>query len=123
MTRPINFFALMICLTIVLIGCSWSSRRVKLGEPFSLRPKEVVQVAETGLTVRLDEVGHQTYSGPKSGPAAYCVLQISSQSGARSSRIGVGESTEQGEYVIKVKAANPFRSDDGPRCELIVNQK
>jgi hypothetical protein len=113
---------LVVALAILFIGCSWSSRRVKLDEQFTLRPKEKATVAGTDLTIRLDEVGHQTFSGPSTGPAAYVVLQISSKSGSRSSRIGVGESTEQDAYVIHVNSAYPFHSQDGPRCELTVTR-
>ncbi|HEY8203960.1 MAG TPA: hypothetical protein VIF81_04460 [Pyrinomonadaceae bacterium] len=114
---------LIVALAIVFIGCSWSSRRVGLDEQFTLRPKEKATVAGTDLTIRLDEVGHQTFSGPSSGPAAYVVLQISSKSGSRSSRIGVSETTEQDGYIIKINSAYPFRSQDGPRCELTVAKK
>lgn len=121
--KRFGFCCLTLVLPLALIGCRWSSRSVKMGEPFSLQPKETVSVADTGRTIRLEEVGHQTFSAPGAGPAAYCVLQISSPSGSRSSRIGVGESAEQGDYVIKVTSANPFLSDNGPRCELFVNRK
>lgn len=112
---------LVVGLTILLISCSWWSRRVKLGEQFTMRPKDTVAVADTGLTIRLDEVGHQTFSGPgPPGGASYVVLLVTDKNGSRSIRISVGETTEGGAYVIKVNSAYPFRSDDGPRCELTV---
>jgi len=113
---------LVVGLTILLISCSWWSRRVKLGEQFTMRPKDTVAVADTGLTIRLDEVGHQTFSGPgpPSGAASYVVLLVTDKNGSRSIRISVGETMEGGAYVIKVNSAYPFRSDDGPRCELTV---
>ncbi len=113
---------LVVGLTILLISCSWWSRRVKLGEQFTMRPKDTVAVADTGLTIRLDEVGHQTFSGPGPPPggASYVVLLVTDKNGSRSIRISVGETTEGGAYVIKVNSAYPFRSDDGPRCELTV---
>ena len=113
---------LIAALAVTLISCSWWSRRVKLGEQFTMRPKDTVAVADTGLTIRLDEVGHQTFSGPgpPSGGASYVVLLVTDKNGSRSIRISVGETTEGGAYVIKVNSAHPFRSDDGPRCELTV---
>src|SRR5436189_3640135 len=106
--------ALIATLAIALISCSWWSRRVKLGEQFTMRPKDTVAVANTGLTIRLDEVGHQTFSGPGPSPsgASYVVLLVTDQNGSRSIRIGVGDSTEAGDYVIKVNSAHPSRSDD-----------
>ncbi|HEY3103772.1 MAG TPA: hypothetical protein VGJ69_09265 [Pyrinomonadaceae bacterium] len=120
--KRIAFVGLTILVAFAVIDCSWWSRRVKLGEQFTMHPKEKVAVAGTELTIRLDEVGHQTFSGRSSDPAAYVVLQLTSERGSRSSRIGVGESTEQDAYVIHVNSAYPFHSQDGPRCELIVNR-
>ena len=89
-----------------------------------MRPKDTVAVADTGLTIRLDEVGHQTFSGPGPAPsgASYVVLLVTDQNGSRSIRISVGDSTETGDYLIKVNSAYPFRSQDGPRCELTVTR-
>jgi len=114
--------ALIATLAIALISCSWWFRRVKLGEQFTMRPKDTVAVANTGLTIRLDEVGHQTFSGPGPSPsgASYVVLLVTDQNGSRSIRISVGDSTEAGDYVIKVNSAHPSRSDDGPLSELTV---
>ena len=107
---------------VLCLGCGFLTRRVKLGERFTMRPKDKVVVAGTGLTIRLDEVGHQTFSGPGPSPggASYVVLLVTCENGSKSIRISVGDSTEAGDYVIKVNSANPFRSDDGPRCELTV---
>ena len=114
--------SLVVALAVVFISCSWWSRRVKLGEQFTMSPKDTVAVADTGLTIRLDEVGHQTVSGPGPSPsgASYVVLLVTDQNGSRSIRISLGDSTEAGDYLIKVNSAHPFRSDDGPRCELTV---
>ena len=73
-------------LAIVFISCSWGTRQAKLGEQFAMRPKDRVTVAGTGLTIRLDGVGHQTFSGPGPAPgaAAYVELLVSSESGSRS---------------------------------------
>ena len=111
-------------LAIVFISCSWGTRQAKLGEQFAMRPKDKVTVAGTGLTIRLDTVGHQTFSGPGPAPgaAAYVELLVSSESGSKSIRISVGDITEVRDYVIKVNSAYPFRSQDGPRCELTVTR-
>jgi len=117
-------FALIAALAIAFISCSWWSRRVKLGEEFTMRPKDKVAVAGTGLTIRLDEVGHQTFSGPGPPPsgASYVVLLVTSEDGSKSIRISVGDTKEVRDYVIKVNSAYPFRSQDGPRCELTVTR-
>ena len=114
--------ALIAALAIAFISCSWWSRRVKLGEEFTMRPKDKVAVAGTGLTIRLDEVGHQTFSGPgpPPGAASYVLLLVTEKGSSRSIRLSVGDSTEAGDYLIKVNSAYPFHSQDGPRCELTV---
>jgi hypothetical protein len=113
---------LVVALAIVFISCSWASRRVKLGEQFTLRPKDKVIVAGTGLAIRLDEVGHQTFSGPGPSPgaASYVLLFVTFKDASKSIRLSVGENTTTGNYLIKVNSAHPFRSDGGPRCELTV---
>jgi hypothetical protein len=122
--KRLAFVGLTILVAFAVIDCSWRSRRVKLGERFTMRPKDKITVAGPGLTVRLDGVGHQTFSGPGPSPgaAAYVELLVTSESGSRSARISVGESTEVGDYVIKVNSAYPFSSQDGPRCELTVSR-
>ena len=114
---------LAIVLAIGLLSCSWLSRRVKLGEQFTMRPKDKVSVADTQLTIRLDEVGHQTYSGPTSGPAAYVELFVTSQTVSKSIRASVGDEAEIDGYVIRVNSANPFTSQGGPSCELTVAKR
>jgi hypothetical protein len=90
-----------------------------------MRPKEEVAVADTRLTVRLNEVGHQTFSGPTPSrrAAAYAVLSVSSPNGSRTVTLDVGEEEQLGDYLIKLNSANPFNSDNGPRCELTVTKK
>jgi len=114
--------ALIATLAITLIGCSWWSRRVKLGEQFTMRPKDKVVIAGTSLAIRLDGVGHQTFSGPGPSPgaASYVLLLVTEKGSSRSIRLSVGDSTEAGDYLIKVNSAYPFHSQDGPRCELTV---
>jgi hypothetical protein len=112
-------------IAIIVISCSWPARRVNVDEKFPMRPKEEVAVADTGITIRLNEVGHQTFSGPTPSrrAAAYAVLSVSSPNGARTVRLDVGEDEQVGDYLIKLNSANPFNSDNGPRCELTVTKK
>jgi hypothetical protein len=114
---------LVILLAIGFINCGWWSRRVKLGEEFTMRPKERVSVAGTQLTIRLDEVGHQTFSGPTSGRAGYVELFATSRSVSKSIRLSVGDNAEVDGYVITVNSALPFSSQGGPKCELTVTTK
>ena len=116
---------LVTAIAIVLISCTWATRRVNVGEKFAMRPKEEVAVADTGITIRLNEVGHQTFSGPKPSrrAAAYAVLSVSSPDGPGTVNLDVGEEEKVGDYLIKLNSANPFNSDNGPRCELTVTKK
>lgn len=117
--------ALVLTIAIIVISCTWETRRVNVAERFSIRPKEEVAVADTGITIRLNEVGHQTFSGPTPSrrSAAYVVLAVSSSDGPRNIRLDVGEGEQVGDYLIKLNSANPFNSDNGPRCELTVTKK
>lgn len=117
--------ALLLAIAIMLISCSWADRRVNVGEKFAMRPKEEVAVADTGISIRLNEVGHQTFSGPTPSrrAAAYAVLSVASPKGSSTVRLDVGEDEQVGDYLIKLNSANPFNSDGGPRCELTVTKK
>jgi hypothetical protein len=117
--------ALVLAIAIMVISCTWATRRVNLGEKFAMRPKEEVAVADTGITIRLNEVGHQTFSGPTPArrSAAYAVLLVTSPAGSRTIRLDVGEDEQVGDYLIKLNSANPFNSNNGPRCELTVTKK
>jgi hypothetical protein len=72
-------------------------------------PEEEVAVADTGITIRLNEVGHQTFSGPTPSrrAAAYAVLAVSAADGSRTVRLDVGEDEQVGDYLIKLNSANP----------------
>jgi len=96
-----------------------------LNEKFAMRPKEEVAVADTGITIRLNEVGHQTFSGPTPSrrAAAYAILLVTSPNGSRTLRLDVGEDEQVGDFLIKINSVNPFNSDNGPRCELTVTKK
>jgi hypothetical protein len=117
--------ALVLVIAIILISCTWETRRVNVGEKFAMRPKEEVAVADTGMTIRLNEVGHQTFSGPTPPrrAAAYAVLFVSTPDESRTIRLDVGDDEQVGHYLIKVNSANPFNSDNGPRCELTVTKR
>lgn len=117
--------ALVLTMAMMVISCTLDTRQVKVGEKFALRPKEEVAVADTGITIRLNEVGHQTFSGPTPSrrAAAYAVLLVTSSGGTRTLRLDVGEDEQVGDFLIKVNSVNPFNSDGGPRCELTVTKK
>jgi len=50
-------------------------------------------------------------------------LAVSAADGSRTVRLDVGEDEQVGDYLIKLNSANPFNSDNGPRCELTVTKK
>jgi hypothetical protein len=117
--------AMVLAIAMMAISCTWATRRVNLDEKFAMRPKEEVAVADTGMTIRLNEVGHQSFSGPTPPhrAAAYAILLVSTPDESRTVRLDVGDDEQVGHYLIKVNSANPFNSDNGPRCELTVTKK
>ena len=112
--------------TIILLytGCGLWTRRVKTGEPFALRQGESVVVAGTDLEIKLEGVGHQWYSNPqpKDARSSYVKLTITT-GGAPPRALEVSDRVSVGDYTIVVNSADPFRSDDGPRCELVVTRQ
>ena len=108
---------------VVLLIAGLFSRSVQLGEEFSLKPKEEVVVAGAGLEIRLESVGHQTFPNPQPRGRRASYVQLTITSGGQPRSMRVESSVGVGEYIITVIGANPFRSNEGPRCTLVVTQR
>lgn len=50
---------------LLAMSCGLGSRRVKIGEQFTLRPSERVVVKGTDLEIQVNMVGHQTSPNPQ----------------------------------------------------------
>jgi hypothetical protein len=99
-------------------SCTLLSRRVKLGEEFTLKPGEKVSIAGADLTIKLKAVGHQWYVDRRAD-SPYVEL-ILSDVGASGHNLNLSETETAGKYNIKLVAANPFSNNGGPDCKLIV---
>lgn len=109
---------------LLLAGCGLWSRRVKLGEEFTMRPGEKVVVAGTDLTIQLDGVGHQSFPGTQPQPVRLAYVELTVTAGGAAPRsIRMDESADVGDYIIKLNGANPFRNNGGPKCELTVTRR
>jgi hypothetical protein len=99
----------LLAVSIVILlftSCGLLSRRVKPGEEFTLKPKETVVVSGTGLEIKLEEVGHQTFPNPQPQPLRSSYVQLIVTTGGPPRSIRVDDSVEVGEYTITVKSAN-----------------
>ena len=105
---------------LVLSGCVLS-RRVKIGEEFTLKPGEKVSVSGADLTIRLKEVGHQWYVDRRAD-SPYVELELSDV-GASGHKLTLSDTETVGDYTIKLVAANPFRDNGGPDCKLMVTRR
>ena len=105
---------------LVVSGCLLS-RRVKVGEEFTLKPGEKVSVTGADLTIKLKAVGHQWYVDRRAD-SPYVEL-ILSDVGASGHNLTLSETETVGKYNIKLVAANPFRDNGGPDCKLIVTRR
>lgn len=105
---------------LVLSGCVLS-RRVKIGEEFTLKPGEKVSVSGADLTIKLKEVGHQWYVDRRAD-SPYVELELSDV-GASGHRLTLSDTETVGDYTIKLVAANPFRDNGGPDCKLMVTRR
>ena len=106
---------------LLVTGCGLWSRRVKVGEEFTLRPGEKVVIAGTDLAIQLKGVGHQWYVDRRAD-SPYAELIVSG-GGASARPLTLSESTIVGDYSVKLVAGNPFRDNGGPDCKLIVMRK
>lgn len=115
---------LLTALAIVglLTACGLFSRRVKLGEEFTMKPKEKVVVAGAGLEIELDGVGHQTLLNPQLPPfrSSYVTLRVTP---GPPRPMEVTNSVDVGDYTITVESADPFRNDGGPCCKFVVTRR
>lgn len=114
---------LVVSTILVLVIPGLASRSVKLGEEFSLKPQEEVVVAEAGLEIRLESVGHQTFPNPQPRGRRASYVQLTVTWGGQPRSMRVESTVDVGEYIITVISANPFRSNEGPRCTLVVTQR
>lgn len=80
-------------------------------------------VSGAGLEITLDGVGHQTFPNPQPQPLRSSYVKLTITSGGPPRSMEVDDSVDVGDYTITVKSANPFRSDDGPRCTLVVTRR
>ena len=113
---------LLVSAMVVLFfsGCGLLSRRVQVGEEFTLRPKEKVVVAGTDIGIQLNVVGHQWYVDNRAD-TPYAELTVTG-GGAPSRSLTLSESANVGDYAIKLVAANPFNDRGGPDCKLVVTR-
>jgi len=124
---PFKIWLLIAGLSVLIVGCGsaskTASRSVKLDEQFALRPGEEVVVSGADLTIQLKVVGHQTFPNPQPRPLRSSYVELTATLGNAPPRsITVDDNVKVGDYTITVKSANPFSSDDGPRCELVVTR-
>lgn len=106
---------------LFMSNCGVLSRRVKVGEEFTLKPGEKVSVRGADLAIRLKAVGHQWYVDRRAD-SPYVELELSNV-GAFGQNVTLSDTKTIGEYNIKLMAANPFRDNGGPDCKLIVTRR
>ena len=88
-----------------------------------MKPNDKVIVSGTGLEIKLEAVGHQTSSNAQSRPISSFFVKLTVTSGGTARSMGVEDSADVGDYTITVKSANPFASDAGPKCSLLVARR
>jgi hypothetical protein len=110
-------------ITVFLTGCGLLSRSVKTGEEFVMKPNEKVSVSGTGLEIKLEAVGHQTSSNAPGRPISAFFVRLTVTSGGSPRSVEVEDSVDVGDHTITLKSANPFKSDGGPKCSLVVTRR
>ena len=111
----------VLAIILVLAGGCVLSRRINVGQEFTLKPEEKVSVKGADLTIKLKSVGHQWYVDRRAD-STYVVLTLSDV-GASGKEVTLSDTTSVGNYNIKLVAANPFRDNGGPDCKLMVTRR
>ena len=114
--RPVAIALIIIFVT----ACGFLPRKVKLGEEFTLHSGEKVSVSGADLTIEVKSIGHQWYTDRRA-ESGYVELVIKGRGASAPRKVGVGETVDERDYIIKVNSINPFGQT--PDCKLIVNQK
>ena len=115
-----KWLAVAAVILLFMSNCGVLSRRVRVGEEFTLKPGEKVSVRGADLAIRLKAVGHQWYADRRAD-SPYVELELSDV-GAFGRNVTLSESMTVGDYTLKLVAANPFRDNGGPDCKLIVTR-
>jgi hypothetical protein len=118
---PGKWLAVWVTTLLFMSNCGLLSRRVKVGEEFTLKPGEKVSVRGADLTIRLKAVGHQWYVDRRAD-SPYVELELSDV-GAFGKNVTLSDTMDVGEYNIKLVAANPFTNNGGPDCKLVVRRR
>ena len=116
-----KWLAVSAVILLFMSNCGVLSRRVRVGEEFTLKPGEKVSVRGADLAIRLKAVGHQWYVDRRAD-SPYVELELSDV-GAFGQNVTLSDTKTIGEYNIKLMAANPFRDNGGPDCKLIVSRR
>lgn len=88
-----------------------------------MKPNDKVIVSGTGLEIKLEAVGHQTSANAQSRPVNSFFVRLAVTSGGQSRAMEVEDSVDVGDYKITVESANPFATDGGPNCKLLITRR
>ena len=105
---------------VFVTACGFLPRKVKVGEEFTLHPGEKVSVSGADLTIEVKSIGRQWYTDRRA-ESGYVELIIKGRGASAPRKVGVGETVDERDYVIKINSINPFGQK--PDCTLVVNQK
>jgi len=120
---PLRMKRLAVAIALIVIfvtACGFLPRKVKVGEEFTLHSGEKVSVSGADLTIEVKSIGHQWYTDRRA-ESGYVELIIKGRGAAAPRKVGVGETIDERDYLIKVNSINPFGAK--PDCKLVVNQK
>src|SRR2546423_6032330 len=118
MTRRISIATALI--VIFVTACGFLPRKVKVGEEFTLHSGEKVSVSGADLTIEVQSIGHQWYVDRRA-ESSYAELMIKGRGVSGPRKVGLGETVDEGDYIIKVNSINPFGQK--PECRLVVHTK
>ena len=113
-------FALALIIVVFVTACGFLPRKVKVGEEFTLHSGEKVSVSSADLTIEVKSIGRQWYIDRRA-ESGYAELMIKGRGASAPRKVGVGETVDEGDYIIKVNSINPF--GEKAECQLMVNQK
>lgn len=94
-------------------------KSAKVGEEFTLKPKEAITIEGAGIKITLDEVGREWLVN-NGGERPYCKISIVHKSSEIKVSVRFGNPAEINGYEVRLVKANPFSNSN---ATFIVNTK
>ena len=114
-------FSIFFLCAVSLFSCNANifGASVKIGEEFTLKPKESVSLSDAGIKITLNQVGREWLAN-NGGERPYCEISIAYNGNETKASVRFRSPVTIGDYEVKLVKANPFGNTD---ATFVVNKR